>query len=156
MIGFQFQFYGPHPLMRAGPYPVPPPTLPPHVQAPHGGPQGYTLPPTAAYFPMSTYSSQFSGPQQSKLLEGASLDSEGFTQPNTPDLLLHRRQVSQKKMLANDYSAKKGAFFSGRPPLLCNFRCKGDQFEGKAPAAVRTCWLDRVNACMQFSQNKYE
>ena len=99
-----FQYYGPHPLMRAAPYPVPPPALPPHVlnqqqqQQPHAHqpPQGYTLPPSAAYFPLSAYSTPLTGPQQSKLLEGASLESEGLTQPNTPDLLMHRRQVREE------------------------------------------------------------
>ena len=61
-----------------------------------GGVGGYTLPPSAAYFPMAPYSNQpmSAGPQQSKILEGTAMDSEaGMTQPNTPDLLMHRRQV---------------------------------------------------------------
>ena len=70
--------------------------LPPGGSAGGGG--GYTLPPTAAYFPMSAYSAgPMTGPQQSKILEGAALDSEGMTQPNTPDLLMHRRQVNFRR-----------------------------------------------------------
>lgn len=64
--------------------------------------QGYTLPPTAAYFPMAAYSTapMLGGPQQSKLLEGAQMEPEaGMTQPNTPDLLMHRRQARTKKGL---------------------------------------------------------
>ncbi len=168
------QYYGPHPLMRASPYPVPPPpTLPPLTHQQHPGPPhpgqppvlhpahsasslggagtaaqppmlppgaygahmalpapqpqqpqhqqqpqqphqvagaaaaaaagpggGYTLPPTAAYFPMSVYSSgPMSAPQQSKILEAAAAEQQeaGMTQPNTPDLLIHRRQVRQKR-----------------------------------------------------------
>ena len=56
------------------------------------------MPPTAAYFPVSAYSaSTLSGPpQQTMVLEavGTAMDSaDGATQPNTPDLLIHRRQV---------------------------------------------------------------
>ena len=62
---------------------------------------GYTLPPSAAYFPVSAYSaSTLSGPpQQTMVLEavGTAMDSaDGATQPNTPDLLIHRRQVCGK------------------------------------------------------------
>ena len=63
------------------------------------------MPPTAAYFPVSAYSaSTLSGPpQQTMVLEavggvGTAMDSatEAATQPNTPDLLIHRRQVRGK------------------------------------------------------------
>ena len=60
---------------------------------------GYTLPPAASYFPVSAYSaSTMSGgpPQQTMVMEavGTAMDSaDGATQPNTPDLLIHRRQV---------------------------------------------------------------
>ena len=80
--------------MRASPYPVQQPQQP---QNPYSSGGGYTLPPTAAYFPMAAYSTapMQSGPQQSKILEGTVMESEpGMTQPNTPDLLIHRRQVS--------------------------------------------------------------
>jgi hypothetical protein len=59
----------------------------------YGG--GYTLPPTAAYFPVGTYSTLQapSGPQQTTILE-MQHDGTAMTQPNTPDLLMHRRQVT--------------------------------------------------------------
>jgi len=106
------QFYGPHAAVaRAYPTPQPPqpqpPMLPPSAFMPGGGapmpPQhavgGYTLPPTAAYFPMSAYSAapMACGPQQSRILEGSALDEQ--TQPNTPDLLIHRRQVRARSFI---------------------------------------------------------
>ena len=58
----------------------------------YGG--GYTLPPTAAYFPVGTYSTLQApgGPQQTTIIE-MQHDGTAMTQPNTPDLLMHRRQV---------------------------------------------------------------
>ena len=60
----------------------------------YGG--GYTLPPTAAYFPVGTYSTLQapSGPQQTTIIE-MQHDGTAMTQPNTPDLLMHRRQVNK-------------------------------------------------------------
>lgn len=82
-----------------GPYPGP---------AVSTGGGGYTLPPTGPYFPMSPYNAAAgaSGGQQcmtssdamtsSKMGNGTSDHGSSMaatTQPNTPDLLIHRRQV---------------------------------------------------------------
>ena len=68
-----------------------PPTAPGPTSAPPGG---YTLPPTAAYFPITAYTnnSQNAGVDntQQVMLSQDSLNQ----QPNTPDLLMHRRAVS--------------------------------------------------------------
>ena len=51
---------------------------------------GYTLPPTAAYFPVTTYTAvQQHDNTQQVMMSQDSLN----VQPNTPDLLMHRRQV---------------------------------------------------------------
>ena len=120
-----------HPQQVVGLPQVPPPPQ----QQPYGtnqppqntGSGGYTLPPTASYFPMAAYSSikqhqnqptySSSGmevkpngsmisvsqssmvgcPQpQSTSLVGEGPSSLAATQPNTPDLLMHRRQVSHR------------------------------------------------------------
>ncbi len=96
-----FQAYGPHPLLRAAS-----PYHPQQQQGqPQGGPMGvqppsasmsstggYTLPPTAAYFPMTTYTSiQQHDNMQQVMMSQDSLNN--VVQPNTPDLLMHRRQV---------------------------------------------------------------
>ena len=115
------QAYGPHPLLRAaspyvpvGPYygGGPPPTQPLPVpqlsggypNAPPGVPQGppsggYTLPPTAAYFPVTAYTNNTT---QNACVDNTqqvmmSQDSLNLQQPNTPDLLMHRRAVSLHK-----------------------------------------------------------
>ena len=67
-------------------YPVPPPTLPPSG--------GDTLPPTAAYFPVTTYSNNNVDNTQQVMMSQDSLNQPA--QPNTPDLLMHRRQVRDK------------------------------------------------------------
>ena len=61
LIEMFFQGYPPHSVLRTTPYPsgVQPGQPPTSVQPPpssmgYGG--GYTLPPTAAYFPVGTYS----------------------------------------------------------------------------------------------------
>ena len=98
------QAYGPHPLLRAAsPYVPPyyggpggPPSMgyPPTAPGPTSAPGGYTLPPTAAYFPITAYTnnSQNAGVDntQQVMLSQDSLNQ----QPNTPDLLMHRRAVS--------------------------------------------------------------
>jgi len=68
-----------------------PPTLDPC--SPFVG--GYTLPPTAAFFPMGSYSTSMQTTVSTTLVE-MQHDSTGLTQPNTPDLLIHRRQVGAK------------------------------------------------------------
>ena len=110
------QAYGSHPMLRTTPYPsvghLPPAgpggaVQPPNVSASsmgYGG--GYTLPPTAAYFPVGTYSTLQapSGPQQTTIIEMQQQQQQqqhdsstsAMTQPNTPDLLMHRRQVRNK------------------------------------------------------------
>jgi len=53
-----------------------------------------TIPNSAAYFPMGPFSTIH---QQPALTPVENLPySFGFTQPNTPDLLMHRQQVSGK------------------------------------------------------------
>lgn len=76
---------------------------------------GYTLPPTAAYFPMASYSAAIQNPNLTdqsiasstgQIPKAVQMTSNGTstenqptstatatTQPNTPDLLIHRRQV---------------------------------------------------------------
>ena len=116
------QAYGPHPLLRAaspyvpvGPYygGGPPPTQPlpvpqlsggypggPNAPVPSGPPSGgYTLPPTAAYFPVTAYTNNTTNTQNSCVVDNTqqvmmSQDSLNLQQPNTPDLLMHRRAVS--------------------------------------------------------------
>ncbi len=115
--------------MRASPYPMlPPPSNQPQPQPqpqsqeqfyqhplhPHYAHGGYTLPPSAAFFPMSAYSAApLSGvPHPSRILDAAVMgggaggvpggcgdsSADGLTQPNTPDLLMHRRQVKNGLM----------------------------------------------------------
>ena len=140
------QAYGPHPLLRAaspyvpvGPYygGGPPPTQPLPVpqlsggypNAPPGVPQGppsggYTLPPTAAYFPVTAYTNNTT---QNACVDNTqqvmmSQDSLNLQQPNTPDLLMHRRAVSLHKgpNWAVDTGPKLG---SGYCVIQCgNFR----------------------------------
>ena len=114
------QAYGPHPLLRAaspyvpvGPYyggglpptqPLPVPQLSggypggPNAPVPQGPPSGgYTLPPTAAYFPVTAYTNNTT--TQNACVDNTqqvmmSQDSLNLQQPNTPDLLMHRRAVS--------------------------------------------------------------
>ena len=120
------QAYGPHPLLRAaspyvpvGPYygGGPPPTQPLPVpqlsggypNAPPGVPQGppsggYTLPPTAAYFPVTAYTNNTT--TQNACVDNTqqvmmSQDSLNLQQPNTPDLLMHRRAVSLHNSLCS-------------------------------------------------------
>ncbi len=68
---------------------------PAQVYTPYPQAGGYTVPSSAAYFPMSVYSTPMGAPQQSRILEAMAMEPSegGFTQPNTPDLLMHRRQV---------------------------------------------------------------
>ena len=109
-LQFLFQAYGPHPLMRtASPYPpqqgaylgpapsgvgvpqtAPPLGYPPPPQNSGNGGGGYTLPPTVAYFPMTAYTNNM---DNSKSKETVMMSQESLQQPNTPDLLMHRRQV---------------------------------------------------------------
>ena len=51
---------------------------------------GYTLPPTVAYFPVTAYGTPMDPSKQSEMMSQESLNVQ---QPNTPDLLMHRRQV---------------------------------------------------------------
>ncbi len=109
------QAYGSHPMLRTTPYPsvghLPPagpggavqPSNIPTSSMGYGG--GYTLPPTAQYFPVGTYSTLQapSGPQQTTIIEMQQQQHQqhdsstsAMTQPNTPDLLMHRRQVRNK------------------------------------------------------------
>ena len=96
------QAYGPHPLLRAaspyvpnyyGGYP------PPTAAAPTGPASGgYTLPPTAAYFPITAYTNTNNTQPNTASVDNTqqvmmSQDSLN-QQPNTPDLLMHRRAVS--------------------------------------------------------------
>ena len=75
--------------MGGGAPPAPPPnTGYPNVPSgPNSG--GYTLPPTVAYFPVTAYGT----PLENKQSEMMSQESLNVQQPNTPDLLMHRRQV---------------------------------------------------------------
>lgn len=77
----------------------PPPQQPQPAQqstgypnVPAGGPNsgGYTLPPTVAYFPVTAYGTPLDPSNQSEMMSQESLNVQ---QPNTPDLLMHRRQV---------------------------------------------------------------
>ena len=69
---------------------APPVGFPP-PQQPNSG--GYTLPPTVAYFPVTAYNNA----SMDKMSKDASMMSQESLnqqqQPNTPDLLMHRRQV---------------------------------------------------------------
>ena len=103
------QAYGPHPLLRAaspyvpnyyGGYP-PPATAGPPTTGPATG--GYTLPPTAAYFPITAYTNNTNTNNSNTQPNTASVDNTQQVmmsqdslnqQPNTPDLLMHRRTVS--------------------------------------------------------------
>ena len=105
------QAYGPHPLLRAaspyvpnyyGGYP-PPATAGPPTTGPATG--GYTLPPTAAYFPITAYTNNTNTNTNNSNTQPntASVDNTQQVmmsqdslnqQPNTPDLLMHRRTVS--------------------------------------------------------------
>lgn len=74
---------------------------PMHYPAPPALSGGYTLPPTAAYFPVTTYTNNtaLDKPQ----LESSMMPQEcshDQPQPNTPDLLMHRRQVI--RVLSNE------------------------------------------------------
>ena len=52
---------------------------------------GYTLPPTVAYFPVTAYTNPADAVSKSEMMSQESLNN--LHQPNTPDLLMHRRQV---------------------------------------------------------------
>ena len=67
----------------------------PTPQPPTGPSGGYTLPPTAAYFPVTAYTNSAMDKAQ-EMMSQESLN-QYQQQPNTPDLLMHRRQVRQKQ-----------------------------------------------------------
>ena len=74
--------------------PLPPsqPTIP--QGSPFGG---YTLPPTAANFPVSAYTNAAQMDKVTQeMMSQDSLNQLQNQQPNTPDLLMHRRQVREK------------------------------------------------------------
>ena len=74
--------------------PLPPsqPTIP--QGSPFGG---YTLPPTAANFPVSAYTNAAQMDKVTQeMMSQDSLNQLQNQQPNTPDLLMHRRQVRKK------------------------------------------------------------
>ena len=70
-------------------YPTPPPS---QQTLPTGPSGGYTLPPTVAYFPVTAYTNSSMDPKSQDMLSQESLN-QLQQQPNTPDLLMHRRQV---------------------------------------------------------------
>ena len=74
--------------------PLPPsqPTIP--QGSPFGG---YTLPPSAANFPVSAYTNAAQMDKVTQeMMSQDSLNQLQNQQPNTPDLLMHRRQVRKK------------------------------------------------------------
>ena len=70
---------------------APPPPQPPAGYPPAAGGGGYTLPPTVAYFPVTAYTNPAEAASKSEMMSQESLNN--LHQPNTPDLLMHRRQV---------------------------------------------------------------
>ena len=82
----------------SGPTPV---GFPPPHQPPTGNPGGYTLPPTVAYFPVTAYSNSALDKvsKETAMMSQESLNQQH--QPNTPDLLMHRRQVMHSTLLNN-------------------------------------------------------
>ena len=76
-------------------YPTVPPQ-PPQPTPPTGGPSGgYTLPPTVAYFPVTAYTNSGMDQTAQVMMSQESLN-QLQQQPNTPDLLMHRRQVRER------------------------------------------------------------
>jgi len=95
------QAFNSHPMLRSTPYPalgiIPgAPGVSTSLDPCHSFSGGYTLPPTAAFFPMGSYSTNMQ-PATSTCHQGTMVETQhdptGLTQPNTPDLLMHRRQV---------------------------------------------------------------
>ena len=83
--------------------PLPPsqPTIP--QGSPFGG---YTLPPTAANFPVSAYTNAAQMDKVTQeMMSQDSLNQLQNQQPNTPDLLMHRRQVREKQIFKNQMTA---------------------------------------------------